>query len=183
MCFIRTEIKAAAILLHSLFSQMSIELIHSPLMDQHFYIYAVSRLNMYNLIYYMMCWLINLTSQYFFVFLYVFFHAMEVIGNQITLCRVGRVREPLELTIMNQTCTTRRSRVPRRSDYSGRRERTRPGFYGVFCVVSFLLCLFVFIIKVFKRLPVPASFFPIYELRYTHYVHNDFILGWKIVYW
>ncbi len=156
MCFIRTDIKAAAILLHSLFSQMSIELIHSPLTDQHFYIYAVSRLNMYNLIYYMMCWLINLTSQFF---LFYFFHAIEVIGNQITLWRVGRVREPLELTIMNETCTIRRSRVPRRSDYSGRRETTRPGFYGVFCVVSFLLCLFILLLKCLNvcRFPPPSS--------------------------
>ncbi len=44
--------------------------------------------------------------------------------------------------IMNDTCATHRSRVlrrsfgrnKRRSDDSGRGERTRPGFYFVFCV-------------------------------------------------
>ncbi len=43
---------------------------------------------------------------------------------------------------MNDTCATHRSRVPRRSfgrnkrrsDDIGRRERTRPGFYFMFCV-------------------------------------------------
>ncbi len=48
----------------------------------------------------------------------------------------GNGARPVELMIMSDTCTTHRSRVPRRSsgrikgrsDDSGRRERTRPGF-------------------------------------------------------
>ncbi len=76
--------------------------------------------------------------------------------------------------IMNDTCATHRSRVPRRSfgrnkrrsDDIGRRERTRPGFYFMFCVwqssvrgcrVSFV---FVYLIRCVKCSPVPASFFP-----------------------
>ncbi len=76
---------------------------------------------------------------------------------------------------MNDTCATHRSRIPRRSfgrnkrrsDDIGRRERTRPGFYFVFCVwqssvrgcrVSVMFVYFV--IKMFKCSPVPASFFP-----------------------
>ncbi len=76
---------------------------------------------------------------------------------------------------MNDTCATHRSRVPRRSfgrnkrrsDDIGRRERTRPGFYFMFCVwqSSVRGCrfsvMFVFIIsKCLKCSPVPASFFP-----------------------
>ncbi len=76
---------------------------------------------------------------------------------------------------MNDTCATHRSRVPRRSfgrnkrrsDDIGRRERTRPGFYFMFCVwqSSVRGCRFsfefvYFIIKVVECSPVPASFFP-----------------------
>ncbi len=47
----------------------------------------------------------------------------------------GNGARPVELMMMSDTCTTHRSRVPteelrkykRRSDDSGRRERTRPG--------------------------------------------------------
>ncbi len=49
---------------------------------------------------------------------------------------------------MNDTCATHRSRVPRRSfgrikrrsDDIGRRERTRPGFYFMFCVRAVGVC-------------------------------------------
>ncbi len=75
---------------------------------------------------------------------------------------------------MNDTCATHRSRVPRRSfgrnkrrsDDIGRRERTRPGLYFMFCVwqssvrgcrVSFV---FVYFIKIVECSPVPASSFP-----------------------
>ncbi len=76
---------------------------------------------------------------------------------------------------MNDTCATHRSRVPRRSfgrnkrrsDDSGRRERTRPGFYFMFCVrqssargCRFSVMFGYFVIKMFKCSPVPASFFP-----------------------
>ncbi len=54
-----------------------------------------------------------------------------------------------------------------RSDDSGRWERTRPGFLFVFCVrqssvrgCRFSFVFVYFIIKVIKRSPVPASFFP-----------------------
>ncbi len=86
----------------------------------------------------------------------------------------GNGARPVEWMIMNDTCATHRSRVPRRSfgrnkrrsDDIGRRERTRPGFYFMFCVwqssvrgcrVSFV---FVYLIKCVKCSPVPASFFP-----------------------
>ncbi len=54
----------------------------------------------------------------------------------------GNGARPVEWMIMNDTCATHRSRVPRRSfgrnkrrsDDIGRRERTRPGFYFMFCV-------------------------------------------------
>ncbi len=56
---------------------------------------------------------------------------------------------------------------------SGRAERTRTGLLFVFCVrqSSMRGCRFTFVfgyfvIKVFKCLPVPASFFPIYKLCY-----------------
>ncbi len=77
--------------------------------------------------------------------------------------------------IMNDTCATHRSRVPRRSfgrnkrrsDDIGRRERTRPGFYFMFCVwqssvrgCRFSVMFVYFVIKMFKCSPVPASFFP-----------------------
>ncbi len=76
---------------------------------------------------------------------------------------------------MNDTCATHRSRVPRRSfgrnkrrsDDIGRRERTRPGFYFMFCVwqssvrgCRFSVMFVYFVIKMFKCSPVPASFFP-----------------------
>ncbi len=75
---------------------------------------------------------------------------------------------------MNDTCATHRSRVPRRSsgrnkrrsDDIGRRERTRPGLYFMFCVrqSSARGCrfsvMFVYLIKCVKCSPVPASFFP-----------------------
>ncbi len=76
---------------------------------------------------------------------------------------------------MNDTCATHRSRVPRRSfgrnkrrsDDIGRRERTRPGFYFMFCVwqssvrgCRFSVMFVYLVIKMFKCSPVPASFFP-----------------------
>ncbi len=76
---------------------------------------------------------------------------------------------------MNDTCATHRSRVPRRSfgrnkrrsDDIGRRERTRPGFYFMFCVwqssvrgCRFSVMFVYLVIKRFKCSPVPASFFP-----------------------
>ncbi len=84
---------------------------------------------------------------------------------------------------MNDTCATHRSRVPRRSfgrvkrrsDDIGRRERTRPGLYFMFCVwqssvrgcrVSFV---FVYFIKIVECSPVPASFFP--YIRTALHVH------------
>ncbi len=80
---------------------------------------------------------------------------------------------------MRHTCATHQSRVPQRSsrriqrrcDNIARRERTWPGFYFVFCVrqSSARGCRFTFVfilfIKVFKSLPVPASF-SFYELCY-----------------
>ncbi len=72
----------------------------------------------------------------------------------------GNGARPVEWMIMNDTCATHRSRVPRRSfgrnkrrsDDIGRRERTRPGFYFMFCVrqssargcrVSFVFVYFI----------------------------------------
>ncbi len=67
---------------------------------------------------------------------------------------------------MNDTCATHRSRVPRRSfgrnkrrsDDIGRRERTRPGFYFMFCVrqssargCRFSVMFGYFVIKMFKN--------------------------------
>ncbi len=87
----------------------------------------------------------------------------------------GNGARPVEWMIMNDTCATHRSRVPRRSsgrnkrrsDNSGRRERTRPGFYFMFCVrqssargCRFSVMFGYFVSKVFKCSPVPASFFP-----------------------
>ncbi len=84
---------------------------------------------------------------------------------------------------MNDTCATHRSRVPRRSsgrnkrrsDNSGRRERTRPGFYFMFCVrqssargCRFSVMFVYLVIKMFKCSPVPASFFP-YISTALHY--------------
>ncbi len=95
----------------------------------------------------------------------------------------GNGARPVEWMIMNDTCATHRSRVPRRSfgrnkrrsDDSGRRERTRPGFYFMFCVrqssargCRFLLCLVILLLKCLnvRRFPPPSS--RIYELRYNH---------------
>ncbi len=87
----------------------------------------------------------------------------------------GNGARPVEWMIMNDTCATHRSRVPRRSfgrnkrrsDDIGRRERTRPGFYFMFCVrqssargCRFSVMFGYFFIKMFKCSPVPASFFP-----------------------
>ncbi len=54
-----------------------------------------------------------------------------------------------------------------RSDDIGRRERTRPGFYFMFCVwqssvrgCRFSVMFVYMVIKMFKCSPVPASFFP-----------------------
>ncbi len=82
---------------------------------------------------------------------------------------------------MSDTCTTHRFQVPRRS--SGRKkggamtveDERGPGldFYFVFCVrqssvrgCRFTFLFGYFVIKVFKCLLVPASFFPIYEMCY-----------------
>ncbi len=70
---------------------------------------------------------------------------------------------PVELMIMSDTYTTHRSRVPRRS--SG---RIKGGATTVQdergCRITFVFILFII---VFKCLPVPASFFPFYELCYS----------------
>ncbi len=94
----------------------------------------------------------------------------------------GNGARPVEWMIMNDTCATHRSRVPRRSsgrnkrrsDNSGRRERTRPGFYFMFCVwqssvrgCRFSVMFVYFVIKMWlsvRRFPPPSS--RIYELRY-----------------
>ncbi len=95
----------------------------------------------------------------------------------------GNGARPVEWMIMNDTCATHRSRVPlrsfgrnkRRSDDIGRRERTRPGFYFVFCVrgsrpwgaAAFHLSLFILLLKLLnvRRFPPPSS--RIYQLRYN----------------
>ncbi len=92
--------------------------------------------------------------------------------------------------IMNDTCATHRSRVPRRSfgrnkrrsDDIGRRERTRPGFSLCFVcgsrpwgAAAFLLCLFIWLLNVFKCSPVPASFFP-YISTALHWCRSP---GWR----
>ncbi len=88
----------------------------------------------------------------------------------------GNGARPVEWMIMNDTCATHRSRVPRRSfgrnkrrsDDIGSRERG-PGLGFSLCFVcgsrpwgaaAFLLCLFIWLLNVFKCSPVPASFFP-----------------------
>ncbi len=94
----------------------------------------------------------------------------------------GNGARPVEWMIMNDTCATHRSRVPRRSfgrnkrrsDDIGRRERTRPGFYFVFCVrgsrpwgaAAFHLSLFILLLKLLnvRRFPPPSS--RTYLLRY-----------------
>ncbi len=82
--------------------------------------------------------------------------------------------------VMSDTCATHRSRVPRRS--SGRikggvttvEDERGPGLDFNLCFVcgsrpwgaaALLLCLFM-LLKYFECSPVPASFFPIYELCY-----------------
>ncbi len=95
----------------------------------------------------------------------------------------GNGARPVEWMIMNDTCATHRSRVPRRSfgrnkrrsDDIGRRERTRPGFYFMFCVwqssvrgCRFSVMFVYFVIKMWlsvRRFPPPSSH--IYELRYS----------------
>ncbi len=81
---------------------------------------------------------------------------------------------------MSDTCATHRSRVPRRS--SGRikggattvEDERGPGLDFNLCFVcgsrpwgaaALLLCLFM-LLKYFECSPVPASFFPFYELCY-----------------
>ncbi len=97
----------------------------------------------------------------------------------------GNGARPVELMIMSDTCTTHRSRVPRRS--SGRikggattvEDERGPGLDFNLCFVcgsrpwgaaALLLCLFICLLNYFKCSPVPASFFPIYELCYNHIV-------------
>ncbi len=95
----------------------------------------------------------------------------------------GNGARPVEWMIMNDTCATHRSRVPRRSsgrnkrrsDNSGRRERTRPGFYFMFCVwqssvrgCRFSVMFVYFVIKMclnVRRFPPPSS--RTYQLRYS----------------
>ncbi len=93
----------------------------------------------------------------------------------------GNGARPVELMMMSNTCTTHRSRVPRRS--SGRikggattvQDERGPGLDFNLCFVcgsrpwgaaALLLCLFI-LLKSFECSPVPASFFPFYELCYT----------------
>ncbi len=95
----------------------------------------------------------------------------------------GNGARPVELMIMSDTCTTHRSRVPRRS--SGRikggattvEDERGPGLDFNLCFVcgsrpwgaaALRLCLFM-LLKSFECSPVPASFFPFYELCYNHY--------------
>ncbi len=83
--------------------------------------------------------------------------------------------------IMIDTCATHRSRVPRRS--SGRikggastvEDERGPGLDFSLCFVcgsrpwgaaALLLCLLICLLNFFECSPVPASFFPIYELCY-----------------
>ncbi len=96
----------------------------------------------------------------------------------------GNGARPVELMIMSDTCATHRSRVPRRS--SGRikggattvEDERGPGLDFSLCFVcgsrpwgaaTLLLCLFM-LLKSVECSPVPASFFPFYELCY-----NDFL--------
>ncbi len=86
---------------------------------------------------------------------------------------------------MNDTCTAHRSRVPRRS--FGRvkwgvttvEDERGPGLDFSLCFVcgsrpwgaaAFLLCLFIWLLNVFKCSPVPASFFP-YISTALHYIY------------
>ncbi len=87
---------------------------------------------------------------------------------------------------MNDTCTTHRSRVPRRSfgrnkrrsDDSGRRERTRPGFLFGFCVrqSSVRGCRFYFVFVYFillKSLMFSGSRLLLPDLRTSlHWCRN-----------
>ncbi len=87
---------------------------------------------------------------------------------------------------MNDTCTTHRSRVPRRS--FGRvkwgvttvEDERGPGLGFSLCFVcgsrpwgaaAFLLCLFIWLLNVFKCSPVPASFLP-YISTALHWCRN-----------
>ncbi len=97
------------------------------------------------------------------------------------------------LYIMSDTCATHRSRVPRRS--SGRikggattvEDERGPGLDFNLCFVcgsrpwgaaALLLSLLICLLNFFKCSPVPASFFPIYELCYNiiHYNKNITVL-------
>ncbi len=95
--------------------------------------------------------------------------------------------------VMNDTCATHRSRVPRRS--FGRvkwgvttvEDERRPGLDFSLCFVcgshpwgaaTFHLCLFILLLKCLKCSPVPASFFP-YLLTSLHcylYIFSPYYL-------
>ncbi len=98
----------------------------------------------------------------------------------------GNGARPVELMIMSDTCATHQSRVPRRS--SGRikggattvEDERGPGLDFSLCFVcgsrpwgaaALLLCLFM-LLKSVECSPVPASFFPIYELYYNGFIRN-----------
>ncbi len=92
---------------------------------------------------------------------------------------------------MNDTCATHRSRVPRRSsgrnkrrsDNSGRRERTRPGvLVCALCAavgregLPRLICLFIYLLLNMlnvRRFPPPSS--RIYQLCYINKLTNAII--------
>ncbi len=94
----------------------------------------------------------------------------------------GNGARPVEWMIMNDTCATHRSRVPRRSsgrnkrrsDNSGRRERTRPGvLVCALCAavgregLPRFICLFIYLLLNMlnvRRFPPPSS--RIYQLCY-----------------
>ncbi len=109
----------------------------------------------------------------------------------------GSRARPVELMMMSDTCTTHRSRVPRRS--SGRiqggvttvQDERGPGLDFNLCFVcgsrpwgaaALLLCLFM-LLKLFKCSPVPASFFPFYELCYNDKTGNitPLISKWRLI--
>ncbi len=86
----------------------------------------------------------------------------------------GNGARPVEWMIMNDTCATHRSRVPRRSfgrdkwGVTTLEDERGPGLDFSLCFVcgsrpwgaaAFHLCLFIWL-NVFKCSPVPASFFP-----------------------
>ncbi len=95
----------------------------------------------------------------------------------------GNGARPVELMMMNDSCTTHRSRVPRRSS-----RRIKGGAMTVrvdqawtfICVVcgshlwgaaAFLLCLFILLLKCFKHSPVPASFPYLRTVCHLHLTH------------